>query len=108
MGWARFYIEKLTQGETVAFRPRGHSMKGKIASGQLVKVRPIGACEELSIDDIVLCRVRGNDYLHLVTATDKDRYQIGNNRGFINGWIHKSKVFGLCIEIEGKAVKLKT
>lgn len=105
MGWAQFYIEKLSLGEIVEFRPRGHSMKGKIASGQLVKVRPIGINESLDRNDIVLCRVRGKEYLHLITAVDKDRYQIGNNRGFINGWIHRSKVFGLCIEVEGKSMK---
>lgn len=105
MAWARFHIEKLNQGETVEFRPRGHSMKGKINSGELVKVRPVSSKETLSVGDIVLCRVRGNDYLHLVTATDKDRYQIGNNRGFINGWIHKTKVFGICFEVEGKTLK---
>lgn len=35
MGWATHYIAKLEQGETVTFRPRGDSMKGKINSGQL-------------------------------------------------------------------------
>ena len=30
MGWASDYITRLEQGETVQFRPRGHSMKGKI------------------------------------------------------------------------------
>jgi hypothetical protein len=38
MSWANHYIEQLKKGETVQFRPRGHSMKGKIASGQLVTV----------------------------------------------------------------------
>lgn len=32
MGWASGYISKLQQGETVSFRPRGSSMKGKIES----------------------------------------------------------------------------
>ena len=36
MGWATQYIQKLQLGETVSFRPRGHSMKGEIESGQLV------------------------------------------------------------------------
>jgi hypothetical protein len=30
MGWATSYIAKLKDGETITFRPRGHSMKGKI------------------------------------------------------------------------------
>ena len=38
MGWASAYIEKLRGGEPVSFRPRGHSMSGKIDSGQLCTV----------------------------------------------------------------------
>ena len=33
MGWATAYIDGLQKGETVQFRPRGNSMKGKIESG---------------------------------------------------------------------------
>jgi hypothetical protein len=47
MGWATPYIEKLKLGETVSFRPRGHSMKGKIESGQLCTVKPIENIETL-------------------------------------------------------------
>lgn len=39
-------------GETVQFRPRGNSMKGKIESGQLVTVEPIGN-RQLAKGDIV-------------------------------------------------------
>ena len=53
------YIEQLKQGQTVQFRPRGQSMKGKIASGQLVTVEPIGD-RILEKGDIVLCKVNGN------------------------------------------------
>jgi hypothetical protein len=38
----------------------------------------------LEVVDIVLCKVAGNEYLHLVNAIENGRYQIGNNRGFIN------------------------
>ena len=38
MGWATKYIEQLSRGEAVQFRPRGNSMSGKIESGQLVTV----------------------------------------------------------------------
>ena len=35
MGWADGHIARLALGETVQFRPRGHSMTGKINDGQL-------------------------------------------------------------------------
>jgi hypothetical protein len=41
MGWASHYIEKLRNGETVKFRPRGNSMQPKIESGQLCTVEPL-------------------------------------------------------------------
>lgn len=98
MGWASHYIEKFQKGETVSFRPRGGSMKGKVESGQLVTVVPVDrALEE---GDIVLCRVSGNEYLHLVKAIDGERYQIGNNRGGINGWVGKGAIFGRCVKVE--------
>jgi hypothetical protein len=42
-------------------------MVGKIESGQLCTVAPLGD-HPLSKGDIVLCRVKGNQYLRLVKA----------------------------------------
>ena len=100
MGWATPYIAKLKNGETVQFRPRGHSMKGKIESGQLCTVEPIKELESLNKGDIVLCKVNGNEYLHLIKAIQGARFQIGNNRGRINGWIGTNAIYGKCVEIE--------
>lgn len=99
--WATPYIEKLKRGEAVQFRPRGQSMKGKIDSGQLVTVGPV---DEVSVGDIVLCKVRGKQYLHFVKATRgngrKVQYLIGNNRGGTNGWISRSAIYGICTAVE--------
>lgn len=100
MGWATAYIEKLKAGETVQFRPRGHSMKGKIESGQLCTVEPIKDFENLQKGDIVLCKVNGNEYLHLIKAINGARFQIGNNCGRINGWIGMNSIYGKCVGIE--------
>ncbi len=99
MGWATFHIEKLKQGETVQFRPRGNSMVGKISSGQLCTVMPVDP-NTLEVGDIVLCKVRGSEYLHLVKARQGARFQIGNNRGHINGWIGAKGIFGKCVRVE--------
>ena len=61
MGWASGYIEQLKRGDTVSFRPRGHSMSPKIELG---------------------------------------RFQIGNNRGFINGWIRARTIYGRLLRVE--------
>ena len=98
MGWAARYIERLKSGEMVEFRPRGHSMTGIIASGQLVTVVPIGADEHIAKGDVVLCKVGGAEYLHLVKAIRNGAYQIGNNRGGINGWTSRANVFGRYVQ----------
>ena len=99
MGWATQYISKLKEGESVSFRPRGNSMTGKIESGQLCTVEPVDAAG-LKTGDIVLCKVNGREYLHLVKAVQGQRFQIGNNRGRINGWVGANAIFGQCVRIE--------
>jgi hypothetical protein len=99
MGWAAGFIAKLRAGETVSFRPRGNSMAGKVESGQLCTVAPVDPAS-LRVGDIVLCKVNGREYLHLVKAIQAPRFQIGNNRGRINGWITASAIFGKCVRIE--------
>ena len=100
MGWAASYIAKLKAGETVSFRPRGNSMAGKVASGQLCTVTPVYDRSVLCVGDIILCKVGGYEYLHLIKAIRGNRYQIGNNRGRINGWIGADQIFGRCIRID--------
>jgi len=99
MSWATPYIKKLKEGETVQFRPRGNSMTGKIESGQLCTVVPVQK-EEINKGDIVLCKVNGSQYIHLVKAIQGDRFQIGNNKGRINGWIGMNGIFGKCVKVE--------
>ena len=74
-------------------------MKGKIESGQLCTAVPVD-CSALSVGDIGLCRVRENEYLHLVKAIGGPRFQIGNNCGLVNGWIGANGIYGKCIRIE--------
>ena len=99
MGWATPYIARLREGQTVSFRPRGSSMVPKIHSGQLCTVAPIVDAAVLAVEDIVLCKVRGNEFLHLIKAIQGPRFQIGNNRGFINGWITANSIYGRLISV---------
>jgi hypothetical protein len=92
MGWASGAIAKLQRGEAVTIRPRGTSMEPKVHDGQEVTLRPATA-SDVRVGDIVLCRVGGNEYLHLVKAVSGERVLIGNNRGRINGWT--KQVFGV-------------
>lgn len=100
MSWASFYIRDLLAGQTVKFRPRGNSMKGRINSGDLCTVIPITDDVTLEPGDIVLCKVRGNQYLHLIQAKQDARYLIGNNRGGTNGWTGINAIYGKCVNVE--------
>jgi hypothetical protein len=74
-------------------------MSGKIESGQLCTVAPVDPAT-LDVGDIVLCKVRGREYLHLIKAIQRPRFQIGNNRGRINGWVSATAIFGKLIAVE--------
>lgn len=97
MGWAASYIQSLKEGKAVQFRPRGNSMIPLISSGALVTVIPCGP-EEIKKGDVVLCKVKGREYLHLVKAVKGSSFLIGNNVGRTNGWT--SSVFGKCVEVD--------
>ena len=74
-------------------------MKPKINSGDKITVSPT---DDIKKGDIVFCKVKGSFYVHLVKAVQGDKFLIGNNKGKINGWINKKKVFGKVIKIESK------
>jgi hypothetical protein len=99
MNWAQHAIEALGRGETAQVRPRGHPMKGKVCDGALVTLAP---CEPASLKpgDVVLVRVHGSVYLHLVKAVNQGRYLIGNNRGGVNGWVGPHAIYGLATGVE--------
>lgn len=99
--WADKYIEQLQSGIAVKFRPSGKSMTGIINSGQMVTVLPFN---DLGVDmkgRVVLCKVNGKQYLHKVLSTRADgSFQIGNNKGGVNGWTKKEHVYGLVVAVE--------
>ena len=94
MGWASAAIEGLRQAQVVTLCPRGHSMAGRINHGAQVTVKPIGDWE-LQVGDVVLVRIHGREYLHLIKAIQGGRFLIGNNGGGINGWAGRLSVAGI-------------
>lgn len=90
--------ERLRSGETTTFKTVGGSMAGKVESGAVVTVAPLGD-KVLEKGDIVLCKVNGHHYLHLITAVKHGTYyQISNNKGHVNGWTKRDNVFGVMID----------
>jgi len=99
VSWATYAKEALRRGETVQIRPRGHSMSGKVNDGDRVTLAPADPMA-LKVGDIVLVRIHGADYLHLIKAIRRGRFLIGNNRGGINGWVGAHAIYGIAKKIE--------
>lgn len=96
-------IAKLKSGLPAVVRPFGKSMSPLVESGNLVTLFPFVAGLEPQKGDIVLVDVVdvvGVIYLHLIKNTDKDKFLIGNNRGGINGWVTKDKIYGKGVLVE--------
>ena len=89
--------------EEVKIRPRGNSMEPLVRSGQLVILKPMD--HDPVPGEVVLVTIRGNVMLHKVLAVDGDRYQIGNNHGHVNGWAHRSKVWGYMAKASSKPAR---
>jgi hypothetical protein len=102
MGALDAIAARVAEGRTVDFRPSGSSMVPLIRSRQLVTVAPVDPTR-LEVGDIVLARVAGTTYLHLVSAVDaaRSRVQISNNRGRVNGWTNHARVYGICTAVDG-------
>ncbi len=86
----------------MTFRPSGSSMVPLINSRQQVVVAPVDP-SKLEVGDIVLARVAGTVYLHVVSSTDRTgrRVQISNDRGRVHGWTSRDRVFGICVAVDG-------
>ena len=92
--------EHLRNGDTCKVVGFGQSITPILKSGQPVICKPVTEDTELKKNDIVLCKVKGNYYLHKISAIKNSvSYQISNNHGHVNGTITKSNIFGIVIEI---------
>ena len=102
MGMLDLMAARVAAGATVQFRPTGNSMTPLIRSRALVTVAPADPAA-VEPGDIVLARVAGTVYVHLVSAVDhaNRRVQISNNHGRVNGWTGHPRVYGLCIAVDG-------
>jgi hypothetical protein len=86
MGWATNHIQCLKDGKTITIQPKGNSMLPLVKSGEKNLVIPI-KIEDTQVGDIVLCKVKGKEYFHLVAKVDIKRgCLITNAKGHENGW----------------------
>ena len=99
MGWVNDARTELAAGRSVQIRPLGGSMRGRIESGQLVTLAPVGPAD-VRAGDVALVARKGGFLLHLVKAAEDGRVLIGNNRGKVNGWADATAVLGKVVAVE--------
>jgi len=99
MAWFTQAVQQLAAGQQATVRPTGNSMTPKVMSKATVTLRPNSDPAGLKAGDIVLVKIKGTVYLHLISATDKQRVQISNNKGRVNGWVPRTSVFGVATKI---------
>ena len=90
-------LERLNKEKTIITSEKGNSMLPHIKSGQKHRLQ---ACtiDDVEVNDIVYCKVRGNMYTHLVWAkNDVKGCLIGNMKGYKNGWT--KEIYGKVIEV---------
>ena len=93
-------VEHLQSGEVCKVTGVGNSMLPILKSRQSVICEPVKEDTVLEKKDIVLCKVNGHHYLHLIHAIKNgNQYLIGNNHGHMNGWVSRNKIYGKVIEI---------
>jgi hypothetical protein len=100
------YKARLAAGENVKRRETGNSMVPKIFSREEIEYEPIAGPEDLKEGDVVWCKVKGNHFTHLIKAKRLEgevwRFQIGNNKGGVNGWIGIENIFARAISAGGR------
>ena len=100
------YKARLAAGENITRRERGNSMEPRIHSGEPIEYEPVASPDDVTKGDVVWCKVGGAHYTHLVKAKRLEgeawRFQIGNNKGGVNGWIGFDGIFGKAVSAGGR------
>lgn len=110
MARVNFILKVLQEKGEATFKPHGNSMTPLVHSGDQVRIKAVGT-HVFRVGDIVYAKVKGNYYLHLLTAIDSStaadyltRFQISNNHGHVNGWCLAKSMFGICVQVKDKII----
>jgi signal peptidase I len=97
----KYAIKVLEEKGEVIIRCNGNSMQPIIQSQEAIHLVKVDL-RQLRVGDAVFCKINKNYQVHKITAIDKDRYQISNNKGWVNGWIGANSIYGLAVKIEDR------
>jgi phage repressor protein C with HTH and peptisase S24 domain len=90
-------IKELDEAGETSLKVSGNSMSPLIKTRSLLVLKKTN---DYQVGDAVLCKVKGNIYVHKVTRIDAEgRYLISNNKGHDNGWT--KNVYGRVVKVNG-------
>ncbi len=99
-----YTLERLANGETIEnYKESGNSMVPRIHSRQPITLAPVDG-EKVNVNDIVVAKVKGRYYTHLVVATRTGEVCIGNNHGHINGWAKRHNIYAIVTHVDGREI----
>lgn len=87
-------IEVIRKDGVVLIQGFGGSMEPLLHSGDIFRFVFVQKDTKLEKGDIVFCKVENILCLHKITAIKGEEYQIGNNKGKINGWTVREHIYG--------------
>ena len=97
-------LQAVMYGEVLYdYRESGNSMQPKIKHRQPVTIHPVNT-ELIEAGDIVIAKVHGRIFMHNVAEVRGDSVQIANNKGHVNGWTPRSKIYGIVTHVEGRPI----
>ena len=99
-----YNLLKSGNNNTVTAVAKGNSMSKYIKNGSRVGIKKYNKNKhKLNIGNIVLCKIKGNIYLHLIGAIrtnkkSRKRYRIESQSGHVNGWIGDDNIAGILVK----------
>ena len=91
-----------TQGKVI-LRCNGNSMQPIMSPGDSLHIMKVNH-ESLQVGDAVFCLINKNFQVHKISAISDKGFQISNNRGYVNGTIKASNIYGLCVAVNDRAI----
>lgn len=98
-------IKTLKDNGYVIISCNGHSMEPLIYPKEKIHLLKVDH-DLLRENDVVLVRIHGALQCHKISAIDKpnNRYQISNNKGFVNGWVGETCICGLAVQVADRVL----
>lgn len=96
-----FAIKVLEEKGEIILKCNGNSMRPIIAPQEEIHLKKV-PFSKLRVGDAVFVRINKNLQVHKISAINGERFEISNNKGWVNGTVGQQAIFGLAWKIEDR------